>query len=93
MIPRKTVSPARSFRYVTCLPVTRRTQKTLVTKENPNMATGAPSFVRITNLFCSKTTINMASMVSVSFRSIFFLVWLDLEERKMSLTTTGPTER
>ena len=43
--------------------------------------------------FCSKTTINMASMVSVSFRSIFFLVWLDLEERKMSLTTTGPTER
>ena len=44
VIPRKTVFPAKSFRDVTCLPVTRRTPKTLVTKENPNMATGAPSF-------------------------------------------------
>ena len=70
MIPRKSIFPAKSFRDVTCLPMTR---KTLVTKENPNND-GDGSFH-----FCEDYKL---------VRSMFFLVWLDLGTRKMSVTAT-----
>ena len=69
MIPRKTIFPAKSFRDVTCLPMSR---KTLVTKENPNNdGDGSFHFCEDYKLFFgSKTTINMVAVISVSFRSI-----------------------
>ena len=82
VIPRKTVSPTKSFRDVTCLPVTRITQKKVVTKENPNMATGAPTFVRITNLLIWRL------WYQFPLEAYFLLVGLDLEARKMSTYRT-----
>ena len=89
VIPRKTVFPAKSSRDVPVYPWRGRNW---YRKRIQTWRRELPVLWGLQTCFCSKTTINIASMVSVSFRSIFFLVCLDLGAREMSLTATGPTE-